>query len=53
MKLNLTKIIKICIFMFMILRKDALKSQDARKMGLRVCRATQRGFMSNLLFYKK
>ena len=35
------------------LKKDALESQDARKMGLRVCRATQWGFMTNILFYKK
>ena len=48
---NLTYFIKICIFM--ILKKDALESQDARKMGLRVCGAAQRGFMSNILFIKK
>ena len=41
--------IKICIFM--IFKKDALESQDARKMGLRVWGATQRGFMSNILFF--
>ena len=37
----------------MIFKKDALESQDARKMGLRVCGATQRGFMSKILFIQK
>ena len=37
----------------MVFKEDALESQDARKMGLRVCGATQRRFMSNILFYKK
>ena len=37
----------------MIFKKDALESQDGRKMGFRVCRATQRGFMTNIHFYKK
>ena len=47
---HLTYFIKICIFM--IFKKDALESQDARKMGLRVCGATQKGFMTNIFFIK-
>ena len=33
--------------------KDALESQDARKMGLRVCGAAQRGFMTSIVFSLK
>ena len=36
----------------MIFKKDALESQDGRKMGFRVCLATQWGFMTNIHFYK-